>query len=396
MLAKGDSYDMLTIKTISSGSIALASTSSTYTLGTTLEGTGTVSISDKNSDGKDDTVTYTIDPPEKVVPSGGSSSAGILGIISSLTAQPQTHGVTMVNSAMTTALMQGADTASVAISNLFNSGSLGVQSFSSVGGGASRAETGSHVSMYGMNFSVGVGNNISTDYGLLSLGGAFEAGFGNFKNSYNAGDAEPYVGKKGHINYYGAAFMGNFTFDNLYHVNAAFRVGEVRSSQNNALYNAATMQTYNIDLRQIYLGFELGGGKIIRFNDAHSLDIYGKYFYLHQGSDSFDVGGHYKVHAIDSHRLRLAGRYQYELNPRTSLYAGLGGEYEFNAKSMVTLDYILDAKASDFKGFRGYGEVGFIIKPEGNKGLNFDLSLKGHYGAKYRDILANIEVKYLF
>ena len=213
VLAKGDHYDMLTIGTILSGSIALASTSSTYTLGTTLEGTGTVSISDKNSDGKDDTVTYTIDSPEKEVPS--------------LTAQPQTHGVTMVNSAMTTALIQGADTASVGISNLSNSGSLGVQSFSSVGGGASRAETGSHVSMYGMNFSVGVGNNIKTDYGLLSLGGAFEAGFGNFKNSYNAGDAEPYVGKKGHINYYGAAFMGNFTFDNLYHVNAAFRVGEV-------------------------------------------------------------------------------------------------------------------------------------------------------------------------
>jgi len=156
------------------------------------------------------------------------------------------------------------------------------------------------------------------------------------------------------------------------------------------------MQTYNIDLRQIYLGFELGGGKIIKFNDAHSLDIYGKYFYLRQGSDSFDAGGHYKVHAIDSHRLRLAGRYQYELSPRTSLYAGLGGEYEFNAKSRVTFDYILDAKSSDFKGFRGYGELGFIIKPEGDKGFNFDLSLKGHYGARYRDILANVEVKYLF
>ena len=96
------------------------------------------------------------------------------------------------------------------------------------------------------------------------------------------------------------------------------------------IYNAATMQTYNIDLRQIYLGFELGGGKIIRFNDDHSLDIYGKYFYLHQGSDSFDAGGHYKVHAIDSHRLRLAGRYQYNYTPRTVLYTGLGGEYEFD------------------------------------------------------------------
>ena len=78
------------------------------------------------------------------------------------------------------------------------------------------------------------------------------------------------------------------------------------------------------------------------------------------------------------------------------LYAGVGGEYEFNAKSKVTLDYGVPAKASDCKGFRGYGEVGVIIKPEGNKGVNFDLGVKGHYGAKYRDLFANVEVKYYF
>ena len=230
-LSRGDSYDMLTIKTISLGSIALASTSSTYTLGTTLQGTGTVSISDKTGDGNNDTVTYTIDSPEKVVPSGDSSSgagtsSGSSDNTPAFDPQPQTHGVSMVNAAVTTALTQGADTTSAAISNLSTSGSLGVQSFSSVGGGASRTETGSHVSAYGLNFSVGAGNNIKTDFGLLSFGGAFEAGYGKFKNSYNAGDAEPYIGKKGHYSYYGVALMGNYAFENLYHVNAALRVGK--------------------------------------------------------------------------------------------------------------------------------------------------------------------------
>ena len=227
-LSRGDSYDMLTIKTISSGSIELTSTSSTYTLGTTLQGTGTVSISDKTGDGNNDTVTYTINSDEKVVPSGDSSSGGDSSSDNkpAFDPQPQTHGVSMVNAAVTTALTQGADTTSAAISNLSTSGSLGVQSFSSVGGGASRTETGSHVSAYGLNFSVGAGNNIKTDFGLLSFGGAFEAGYGKFKNSYNAGDAEPYIGKKGHYSYYGVALMGNYAFENLYHVNAALRVGK--------------------------------------------------------------------------------------------------------------------------------------------------------------------------
>ena len=141
---------------------------------------------------------------------------------------------------------------------------------------------------------------------------------------------------------------------------------------------------------------ELGAGKVIKFTEVHSLDIYAKYFYLHQGSDSFKAGGHYHIHALNSHRLRIAGRYQYNHTARTVLYAGVGGEYEFNAKSKVTLDYGVPAKASDCKGFRGYGEVGVIIKPEGNKGVNFDLGVKGHYGAKYRDLFANVEVKYYF
>ena len=120
-----------------------------------------------------------------------------------LTAQPQTHGVAMAAAVTTTALTQGSNTASVALANLSNSRIKGIQTFSAIGGGASRVETGSHVTVKSLNFSVGVGSNYETDYGLLTYGVAFEAGYGSFKNSYNAGAAEPYVSKKGHVSYTG-------------------------------------------------------------------------------------------------------------------------------------------------------------------------------------------------
>ncbi|MBQ9221900.1 hypothetical protein, partial [Succinivibrio sp.] len=55
-LSSGDSYDMLTIEELASGSLELTSENSTYTIGTTLEGTGKVSLSDGGK-----TVTYTVD-----------------------------------------------------------------------------------------------------------------------------------------------------------------------------------------------------------------------------------------------------------------------------------------------------------------------------------------------
>ena len=74
-LAKNDSYAMLKVIKFNSGSLALTSAkiseSSTYTLGTTLQGSGTVSLSDSDDDNEYDTVTYTIG---SIGPSGENSS----------------------------------------------------------------------------------------------------------------------------------------------------------------------------------------------------------------------------------------------------------------------------------------------------------------------------------
>ena len=383
-LSSGDSYDMLTIEVLEGGSLALSSENSTYTVGTTLEGTGKVSLSE---DGK--TVTYTVVSSENSSDSSENSSDQIR-------ASAQSHSAAMAMSAGTVALTQGADTTSAAGFNLANSGITGVQSFSSVGGGASRVETGSFVSLKTLNFSVGIGNNVQNDYGLLSIGGAFEAGYGKFKNHFDAGAADPYIKKTGHVSYYGLALLSNFTFENLWHVNGAVRVGRMESTQNNALYNAATGETYDINIGTNYYGLELGGGKLIKIDDTNSLDIYGKYFYLYQASDSFNAGGKYKLSAVNSHRLRVAGRYSHDFTPVTSLYGGLGLEHEFDGKSKLKVDDKAWAKSSKTKGTRAFGEFGVTVKPASTAGLTLDFSLKGLYGDNFRGAWASADIKYMF
>ena len=146
----------------------------------------------------------------------------------------------------------------------------------------------------------------------------------------------------------------------------------------------------------MYLGFELGGGKIFRIDKTNSLDLYTRYFYLHQGSDDFYAGGKYRVHSVSSHILRLAVRYQYDLSKHTTFYSGLGVAFEFEGKAKVTLDYNVKAKPSECDGFRGFAEIGMKLKPEGETGLFFNFDAKGHYTSKYRDVMAEAEVRYVF
>lgn len=368
ILSPGDSYDMLTVSNVAAeSSIGLSSESSTFTIGSTLEGTASLKL-------QNNTVTYTVNGTET---------------------QPQTHTAAMTMSAGTVALTQGGDTLSAAGFNLANSGINGTQAFSAVGGGMARVNTGSHVNVNTLNFSVGVGNNIQNDYGQLSVGAAFEAGFGKFKNHFNAGKADPYIKKNGDIKYYGIAVLSNMAFENLWHVNGALRYGRIETSQNRAVYNFNTNQTYDVDLSSYYIGAELGGGKVIKLDDLNSLDLYGKYFFLHQDGNTFNAGGKYELSSVNSHRLRLAGRYSHNYTPTTALYTGLGAEYEFDGKSELKVDGFW-AKPSKTDGIRGFGELGVTITPASNKGLIFDFGIKGLLGDGFRGAWANAEMKYLF
>ena len=369
---KGDKTVLLKAEEVNGDGLELKAAASKYTIGTTLQGNGTVSI---ENDGK--AIAYTIDSATKK-------------------AQPQSHTAAMAAAARMTALNQGADTAQAALSDLSGSGKTGLQGFAAMGGGTARQDTGSHVTLKSVNFTAGMGGTADNGAMKLTVGGAVEVGHGSFKNHFYAGEAEPYVSKSGNVNYYGGAVLSEMKWDNRWHMNANLRAGYAKTEQSAALYNAGTNSVYDIDSGAYYVGTEFGGGKVLGLTDSQSIDQYGKYIYLHQGGDSFYAGGYYDVKGLDSHRLRAGARYDYGFNKAWGVYAGLAGEYEFDGKGRVTADgaEVLPAKT---KGMRGIGELGVKLTPEKDAaGLALDFNVKGAAGSKYRDVLFGVDVKYMF
>jgi len=351
------------------GELELSGKASKYTIGATLSGTGTVAIEDEKK------VTYTID---------------------SVRAQAQSHTVTMGMIAGVTALNQGADTVLAALKNLSDGGRKGLSAFAAMGGGTARQETGSHVNLNAFNFATGLGSNVELGSGMFTVGGAFEAGYGSFKNHFYGGDVDPYLKKSGHLHYYGAAATAGMNWNSLWHVNGAFRLGYAKSEQASGLYNPVLGASYDVDIGAYYVGTELGGGKAFKLNDMNAIDVYARYFWLHRGDDDFYADGDFDLKSVDSHRLRAGARYDLSFGNKWGFYAGLAYEYEFDGKSRLFVDGY-ESEASKIKGGRAFGELGVKLTPEKDAaGLSLDFNVKGAAGSDYRGVLFGIDAKYMF
>ncbi len=294
------------------------------------------------------------------------------------------------------ALNQGTDTVLATLKNLSNSGHTGLEAFGAVGGGTARQETGSHVTLNAFNFATGLGSNIDVGAGIFTVGGALEAGYGSFKNHFDAGEADPFVKKSGHLHYYGGAATAGMKWNSLWHTDGLFRLGYAKSEQGSGLYNPGLGTTYDVDIGSYYVGTEVGGDKAFKLNDTNAIDVYARYFWLHKGGDDFYAGGEYDLKSVDSHRLRTGARYDLSLGSKWGFYAGLAYEYEFDGKSRLIVDGV-EAEAVKTKGGRAYGELGVKLTPEKDAaGLALDFNVKWAAGSRYRDVLFGVDVKYMF
>ncbi|HAW44751.1 MAG TPA: hypothetical protein DCW60_00145, partial [Sutterella sp.] len=376
-IAVNDQHDIVTVTTLN-GSLTPTATDSNYTVGTTLSGEGEVSVSE---DGK--TLSYKINT---VV--GGE-------------VQDQTHTVAMEMSAGTLALAHVSETNAVAVYNLTNSAIVGQQSYAAVGAGASRQNTGSHLTVKSVNISAGVGNNIRGETGLNSLGVAFEGGYGKFKNTFDAGAADAFIGKKGHLNYYGLSALANYKADNGWHAGVLARFGRMESKQNNGLYDFSTLSAYDFKVKSNFAGAELDVGHLFAIDDTYSVDVYAKYIFLYQRGDKFTVGTAdvYELDDVTSHRLRLGARLDGKVSPSQVLYMGLGWEHEFDGKSKLKVSNgssAAYAKPSKVDGGRAFFETGIRIGDEDLAGMHYNFGLKGNYGPDYRALWAEAKVRYVF
>ncbi len=421
-LAAGDNMILFKVQDLNGNTLSLVSTSAPYTLGTVLQGTGTVSLAKSyDANTSDDSVKYTIatvSGSSSGTGSGGSSSSGSSdtgssassgssGTISStaglgLSVQPQTRAASLAMSAATLAGQASASNAAIALERLALSAAYGIQTFGTLGGGYARQDFGGdHVGLSIFNLTAGVGDRMQLSNGAeLSLGGFVESGYGKFDSHYGAGIAEGRIGKKGHVRYTGLGFGLRAVSASGWHAGAIARAGGMKSKQDGALYSAALGSSTGFEISTPYYGATLGGGKIIPAGDSADVDVRGSASWLHQDGDRFNAfGDTYKLGSVDSVVLKAGAQYERRLSGAAVIYAGAGWQQQLGGKADLKVRAAGDnvwysADSSEVKGGSAYAQFGFKANPKG--GLNLDIAIGGYAGADARGASARAQAMYLF
>ncbi len=409
------------------GVLTIKRPSINYYLGTALQGTGTLSLASIHSEnnGLSDTVIFTADGGTSSSGSGsasgssgtGSSDSGddsssstsdnaanasgslLQELVRNARIAPQVSGVSMSANAGHILMQDGMANDRAAMGRLALSGLAGFQTFAATSGAVSREDTGAgHWGMKEFHLAAGVGANKTFSSGEYSFGAFIETGFGSFKDHFNAGYAEGRIDKKGHARYTGGGAGIEARFNSGWHAGLAVRLGSVKTTSNNSIYNPALDATGGYEISASYYGSELSGGKRIAISDANSADIYARYTYAHQEGDSFKVfSDTYKIGAIDSYLLAAGVNFEHKLDGG-AVYGGFGYEQALDGKASVKarpdgIDYWFNTGSASSRGGRAFAEGGFRWA---RGGFEATATLRGAAGSDYRSFGAVADAKYVF
>lgn len=179
--------------------------------------------------------------------------------------------------------------------------------FAIMGGGKSRYNTGSHIDVEGVTALAGLAWGHDLNAGRLTLGAFFEMGRGNY-NTSNSFNNAPSVKGDGDTEYHGGGILGRFDFNGPtkggFYAEGSARMGAAKNefSSRDLGING---QKASYDSDSMYFGLHAGAGYVWNFMDSTNLDVYGKFFWLHQNGDSVRVfGDKLKFDDADSLRAR--------------------------------------------------------------------------------------------
>ena len=307
-----------------------------------------------------------------------------------MTAQEQTHNTVMGAEVGMAALSAGNDFVGAATEGLSlasNVGADGVSSFAQMGGGSMRQETGSHVDTHTWNAILALGHQNKKERGTFEYGAFFEYGSGNYStfNGDERGD--------GSMHYTGGGLLAKYTTKNSVYVEGSLRAGTVHDDARNVLRDTTTRVPYSYETNAPYMGFHLGVGKEIAFDDMHAVDVYGRYFYNRRNSVSFDAGGHYDLDAVTSQTIRVGARYIVKRD-KWNFYAGAAYEHELDGKAAGKADGV-EIRGADTSGASFRGEVGATMKPGENSPWSRDLNVSGFAGKK-QGFTGGVSVAFMF
>ena len=268
-----------------------------------------------------------------------------------------------------------------------NAGSDGTTVAASIGGGASRYETGSHVNTNTWNAAVAVGAKKELERGALEYGLFGEYGKGNYTLHSDAGRGD------GDAHYAGGGLLAKWTNKHNVYAEASFRLGRMSDSASDILHDAAG-NGYGYDVHANYYGGHVGIGQVTNYRNGRSLDVYGKYFYTKRDGVSFDAGAdRYSLDSVASSVLRIGARYGTTVK-KWNWYGGLAYEYEFDGKADGTVNGTAIRSAS-VKGSSVRGELGLRMDAAKDNPWKADIAIYG-YGGKHRGFGGSVNVAYTF
>ena len=318
-------------------------------------------------------------------------------------ATEETHNALIANEAAMSTLGAGRDRMESVLNGL-DQNEPGVFTFASIGGSRDVYDTGSQVKNYNWNGMVGVGNDADLTGGDLAYSVFYEYG----KSHYDT-DGNGFNGN-GDVHYNGGGAMVKFTARNKNYYEGSFRAGRVKNSASDVLHDAVG-RACSYETQANYWGGHLGFGHIFDLTDetesqsrggtqraARDLDVYGKYFHTHMGSDSFMANEvKYDLDSVDSDLLRIGVRVN-NRSGRNNFFYGLAWDYEFDGESKGTVSAAgLSApiRRADAGGSSAMLELGW--KQEATKESPWDLRLTMRgFAGEHRGLSGNVYLGYHF
>mgnify|MGYP005886003225 FL=1 len=266
-------------------------------------------------------------------------------------------------------------------------------------GGSLKYDSGSHIDLQSLSLLAGLGRGVSTDLGLLIVGGFFEYGTGSYK-THNTFDTMPSVDGSGNAWYMGGGLLASMDFkktgDGHFYLEGSAHTGMLHNSFDGDALRDAFGRSAEFDTDTPYYNLHAGLGYLWNFAEDHSLDIYGKYYWTRVlGTDeTLNTGDHVDFDDITSSRTRLGARYAYQATEHVSTYIGAAWEHEFEGVSDSSVfGYGIDSPK--IRGDSGRGEMGLRFTPTDDLPLTVDLGVQGYAGTK-EGVTGSLFVQYEF
>ena len=266
-------------------------------------------------------------------------------------------------------------------------------------GGSMKYDSGSHINLQSLSLLAGLGRGVSTDWGLLIVGGFFEYGTGSYK-THNSFDTMPSVDGSGNAWYMGGGLLASMDFkktgDGHFYLEGSAHTGMLHNSFDGDALRDAYGRSAEFDTDTPYYNLHAGLGYLWNFAKDHSLDIYGKYYWTRVlGTDeTLNTGDPVDFDDITSSRTRLGARYSYQATEHVSAYIGAAWEHEFEGVSDSSV-FGYDIDSPKIRGDSGRGEMGLRFTPTDDLPLTVDIGVQGYAGKK-EGVTGSLFVQYEF